>query len=118
MLNKINGRLDTAGKKMGDLEDIARETIQKVVQQSPLISKHLHHPKKIPILYPLAVTPYSLSPSLQPWKPFIFWSLFHYLILFHSIHSIHYLILFHYLIPVEMGSYNIWPLICDLFHLA
>ena len=28
MLNKINGRLDTAGKKMGDLEDIARETIQ------------------------------------------------------------------------------------------
>ena len=30
MLNKINGRLDTAGKKMGDLEDIARETIQNV----------------------------------------------------------------------------------------
>ena len=30
VLNKINGRLDTAGKKMGDLEDIARETIQNV----------------------------------------------------------------------------------------
>lgn len=33
MLNKINGRLDTAGKNMGDLEDIARETIQNETQR-------------------------------------------------------------------------------------
>ena len=34
MLNRINGRLDTAGTKMGDLEDITRETIQNETEKN------------------------------------------------------------------------------------